>query len=157
MAQMAFQIQAVGVIGGAADLIIGVKSSNIRIYMMSILGSASGMNHITTSEPFTIQDDPILDNLTNEIVDFEVSGIQAMWGDLSFSFKIYKGDGTVAYDESRSVATRGTSMGGFSRSGLRLRLVNPTGKNAMAFAEMLGFNMTWEIVREGLLQGIKKR
>lgn len=142
MAQMAFQIQAVGVLGGAADLIIGVKSANIRIFAMSALGSASGLNHITTSHPFSVHDDPILDNLMNETVDFEVSGIQAMWGDLSFSFKIYKADGTVAYDESRSVATRGTSMGGFSRSAMALRLIDPTSSAAIAFTQMLGFKST---------------
>lgn len=138
MAQMAFQVQSAGILGGVADLVIGIKSSsNVRIYSMVRFGSATGASHITTRRPFTIHDDPILATLTNETVDFQVSGIQAMWGDLSVGFKVYRSDGTVGYDETRMVATRGTSTGGFSRSAMSLSLVDPTSSMSRFWAGML--------------------
>ncbi len=105
---------------------------------MSVFGSTSLASHITTRHPFNIKDDAILSTLTNELVDLQISGVQAMWGDLSVGFKIYKGDGTVGYDETRMVPTRGTTVGGFSRSAMRLNLVDSTGSLSEFWVGMLG-------------------
>ena len=119
MAQMAFYVQGAGVpllgeLGLAAgDFIFGFRTNGVRIYRGSAFGSTNIVS-LTSSHPFTVKDDPVLQMLTNEAIDFELAGVQAMWGDIRMGLKIYVADGAVGYDETRLVATRGTSIGGWS-------------------------------------------
>lgn len=138
MKRMAFQVQAAGVLGGVADLVIGI-SAPIKIFEMSILGASTGATHITTTKPFFIPYAPILGKLSNQIVDFELSGFQGFYGDLPINFKVYDADGNAAYDLSKLVATRGTTTGGFSRKGFRLRQIPPPNDRAKFWAALLGF------------------
>lgn len=144
MAQMAFYVQGAGVpvIGelglAAGDFIFGFWTNGIRIYKGSAIGSTNIIS-VTSTQPFTIKDDPILPKLTTEAIDFQLSGVQAMWGDISMGLKIYAHDGSVGYDETRLVATRGTSIGGWSMTAIHLRQVPHSSDQYTFLRGMLGF------------------
>jgi hypothetical protein len=145
MAQMAFYLKGagfplVGEVGlAAADVIIGIKTHYVRIYAFSAMGDTQVLA-VSSRRPFNIKDDPLLPVLTNERVDLEVSGVGFFGADLSVGFKVYNGDGTVVYDETRLVETIGTCLGGWSMTGKRLKMVSPTSNLANMWKVMLGWH-----------------
>jgi len=144
MAQMAFSIFATGipVIGDAGfaqgSLWIGIKTSTVKIFNIISTGETALYCDLVCF-PFEIKEDSILDTLVNQRIDLSVSGTQVLGGDLSFDFKIYNTDGTPVYDESKSVYTKGTSLGGWSINSKRLKSISPSDKFYKFWKEALGF------------------
>lgn len=145
MAFMGFTVQAAGIpfagaFGLAAgDVAIAILSGRVRVYTMSSVGEVAFMSHIQSNVPFRIQDDPVLQTLSDERIDFSISGTQAFFGDLSLGFKVYNREGDGIYDLSKLVETYGTSLGGWTMSGTRLRQVRLGSDRAGFLARLLGF------------------